>query len=182
MPEAQDELRDFEELFRRHYPRLCQRAQRLTGDADAAEDMVQEVFVHFWNNAQRHTITAPEAYLYKAVINKALNYAGSRKRRTASEAQYRAQQPAAANTTEQELYWQELQQKIQLTIEQLPPMCRRVFLLSRYEEMSHKEIADFLHISPNTVDNHIKKALAILRKALPALLLLLPEIYFNFFS
>ena len=61
-------------------------------------------------------------------------------------------------------------------------MCRKVFLLSRYEEMSHKEIAEFLGISPNTVDNHIKKALAILRKVLLSLVLVACEIILRYFS
>lgn len=182
MSEEQEELQRFEELFRRNYQRLCQRVQRIVNDADTAEDLAQEVFVHFWNNENRHTIGTPEAYIYRAAINKALNYASSQKRRAALEAQYQQQQPYAANSPEQDMHLQETQQKVQQTIETLPPMCRKVFLLSRYEEMSHKEIAEFLGISPNTVDNHIKKALAVLRKMLLGVLVALIEIYFNLFS
>lgn len=182
MPEEQEKLHQFEELFRRNYQRLCRRVQRITNDADVAEDLVQEVFVHFWNNEKRHTIGTPEAYIYRAAINQALNYASSQKRRSALDAQYQLQQPAAANSTEQDMHLQETQLKLQQAIAALPPVCQQVFLLSRYEEMSHKEIADFLGISPNTVDNHIKKALGVLRKVLPGLLLVLFKIYFDFLS
>ena len=182
MPDEQEQLQTFEELFRSNYKRLCQRVHRIIHDTDAAEDIVQEVFVNFWNNEQRQNIATPEAYLYRAAINKALNYASIQKRRTELEAQFSRQQPLAASDTDLDMQLQETQQKVQQTIDELPPMCQKVFLLSRYEEMSHKEIADFLSISTNTVDNHIKKALAVLRKVLLSLLLVLFEIIFDFFS
>lgn len=172
----------YEELFRRNYQRLCQRVHRITRDADAAEDIVQEVFVNFWNSEQRQHIATPEAYLYRAVINKALNYASSQKRRAELEEHYREEQSLATNNTDQDIHLQELQLKITQAIAALPPMCQKVFLLSRYEEMTHKEIANFLSISTNTVDNHIKKALALLRKILLSLLLVLFKIIFDFFS
>ena len=182
MPEEQEELRVYEELFRSNYQRLCQRVHRITRDADAAEDIVQEVFVNFWNSEKRQHIATPEAYLYRAALNKALNYASSQKRRTELETEYREQQPLSVSSADQDIQLQELQSKIQQHIAALPPMCQKVFLLSRYEEMSHKEIADFLSISTNTVDNHIKKALSVLRKVLLSLLLVLFKIILYFFS
>ncbi|MBC5993521.1 RNA polymerase sigma-70 factor [Pontibacter cellulosilyticus] len=182
MPDEQNKLKAYESLFRSNYKKLCSRACRITNDMAAAEDLVQEVFVNFWNNTERQFIDTPEAYLYTAVINKALNYTTSQKRRLEINAKYLEFQPKAGNSIEQEMLDQELQQKIQQSIEALPPVCQKVFLLSRYEEMSHKEIADFLNISPNTVDNHIKKALAILRKVLLSVFITLFEIYFHFFS
>lgn len=182
MPEEQEQLQLFEELFRSNYQRLCQRVLQITRDAATAEDIVQEVFVNFWNSAQRQDITSPEAYLYRAVLNKALTYASSQKRRVELETLYREQQPSATSSADEDVHLQELQLKVQQTINALPPMCQKVFLLSRYEEMSHKEIAVFLGISTNTVDNHIKKALAVLRKVLLSLLLVLFKIISDFFS
>jgi RNA polymerase sigma-70 factor (ECF subfamily) len=182
MPESQEELHSFEDMFRRNYQRLCQHVFRITKDLESAEDIVQEVFIGYWKRRQLQTVEAPEAYLYKACINKALNFSSSQKRRARlQELHYKAQQHEAASSPEQEMEEQELEQRVQQGIESLPPMCRKVFLLSRYEEMSHKEIAAFLEISPNTVDNHIKKALSILRKVLLCLLLAPFEIYFIFF-
>jgi RNA polymerase sigma-70 factor (family 1) len=181
MPEKQEHLPHFEELFRRNYPRLCQRVCRITQDMEAAEDIVQEVFVNFWDSGQLQTITLPEPYLFKAALHKALNYTASQKRRATLGMQYTAQQAISGNNAEQELELAELQQKADEAIAALPPVCRKVFLLSRYEEMPHKEIAEFLEISPNTVDNHIKKALSILRKALLSTLLPLAPIYYTFF-
>lgn len=168
-----DELRRFEELFRRLYSPLCQRARRITRDLAVAEDLVQDVFVAFWHDEHRAAILAPEAYLTRAVLNQALNAVSVDQRRAELAADYGRQQARAANPTEQAEQLSELEQQLRRALETLPPVCRKVFLLSRYEDMSHREIADFLGISPNTVDNHIKKALAILRQALLGLLVLL---------
>ena len=173
MPNHPDELTRFEELFRGNYPLLCQRVHRITRDFALAEDIVQEVFVHYWNSEQRLLIQAPEAYLYRAVMNKALNAASVQQRQRVLALQYGVQQTLTTSSADQALQLEELQQQIDQALSTLPPMCRKVFLLSRYEYMSHQEIADFLGISPNTVDNHIKKALIILRQALLTWLLLL---------
>jgi len=63
-----------------------------------------------------------------------------------------------------ELETQELQKVITLTIAQLPEKCRIVFSLSRFEDMTYQDIADHLQISIKTVENHISKALKILRE------------------
>ena len=137
-----------------------------------AEDIVQEVFVNYWNSEQRLRILMPEAYLYKAVITKALNAASVAQRRNVLALQYGAQQPLTTSSADQALQLEELQQQVDRALDALPPVCGKVFRLSRYEEMSHQQIAVFLGISPNTVDNHIKKALKILRQALLSGLLL----------
>ena len=179
---AREDEAYFEETFKRNYQRLCQRVYRITHDLEAAEDIVQEVFINFWNNSTQ-SVQTPDAYLYKASINKALNYVSSTQRRIQlQEEQYKAQKQEANQNPQQELEQQELELQIQQIIEKLPPMCRKVFLLSRSEGMSQQEIASFLEISPNTVDNHIKKALAAFRKMLLGLFLALLQIYFYFFS
>ncbi|WP_266202688.1 RNA polymerase sigma-70 factor [Pontibacter kalidii] len=181
MPNQSEKLLQFEALFRRNYGHLCQRMQRITSDAAVAEDLVQEVFISFWNNEQWQAVENPEAYLYRACLNKALNHTTSQKRRTELAQQYQQGQDHAT-TADQDLALQELQQQVQQAIDALPAVCRKVFLLSRHEEMTHKEIADFLNISPNTVDNHIKKALAVLRRLLLGLLLGCLHLLFSFFS
>jgi len=181
MPDKQEDIRSFEQMFRNNYPRLCQRVFRITKNLAAAEDIVQEVFISFWNHEQPQKVENPEAYIYRACINQALSFTSRDKQQAQLQKFYQEQQPQESNSPEQQLEQQELEKQVQQTIDTLPPMCRQVFLLSRYEEMSHKEIADFLNISPNTVDNHIKKALFILRKLLLLFFLVLFKIYFTYF-
>ena len=57
----------------------------------------------------------------------------------------------------------ELHQSIDTIIDNLPERCRQVFVLSRFESMSYKEIAEHLQVSPKTVENQISKALKVLR-------------------
>ena len=183
MPDNKEALHTFEDVFQRSYQRFCQRVFRITNDIEVAEDIVQEVFISFWERWQRQAIETPEAYIYKACINKALNYSSSLKRKSRlQEVHYKEQSTQTGSSPEQDMEQQELEDRVQQSIDTLPPMCRKVFLLSRYEEKSHKEIAAFLEISPNTVDNHIKKALSVLRKALLSLILFPFKIIFHFFS
>ena len=182
MAQNQVEIQSFEALFRRNYQRLCQQVFRMTNDLEAAEDIVQEVFINFWNRSKEHPIEIPEAYLYRACLNKALDYTSSHKRKDQLlQVHHKEQVQEAVDNPQQQMELQELEQRVQLGIASLPTMCRKVFQLSRYEEMSHKEIAAFLNISPNTVDNHIKKALSILRQALLYLILVPAAFYFIFF-
>ncbi len=60
----------------------------------------------------------------------------------------------------------ELYNRINEAVRQLSPQCQRVFILSRFESKRHREIADELAISTKTVEVHILKALAHLRKVL----------------
>ncbi len=167
-------LKYFEEIFRSHHSDLCRHVARIVQDMDAAEDIVQDVFISYWDKSKGTVIENPHAYLYRACINKALNYVSSTTRRAEiNNDAFLPDQSAKTRSPEQEMEFRELEKQVQALIETLPPMCKKVFLLSRYEEMSHKEIAAFLDISPNTVDNHIKKALAILRKIVLHLPLLL---------
>ncbi|MGV3538832.1 MAG: RNA polymerase sigma-70 factor [Rufibacter sp.] len=174
-------LQDIQRLFMAHYMGLCQRAYRLVGDEDAAKDVVQEVFIRLWKQQQEGfmTLENPEAYLQRAVRNQALNYLDREKRQLTFETELQAVSEASSNNIEENLRLEELQEKVLQAIDRLPLGCRKVFLLSRYEGLSHKEIAEQLEISTNTVDNHIKKALGILRKYLVSGLLLFFEIFFN---
>jgi len=66
----------------------------------------------------------------------------------------------------------ELKEHVNLIVESLPEKCKRVYILSRNEQLSHKEIADQLGISVKTVENHITNALRVLRAALGQVLFL----------
>ncbi|HEY8935093.1 MAG TPA: sigma-70 family RNA polymerase sigma factor, partial [Cyclobacteriaceae bacterium] len=60
----------------------------------------------------------------------------------------------------------ELEDKIREAVDALPPQCRAIFMMSRYEELRYPEIAEKLNISVNTIQNQICKALKILRENL----------------
>lgn len=131
------------------------------------EDIVQESFVKLWNGRNDTTIeTSVKAYLYQAVKNACLNsikHIGvkeSYKKYNQAEIEY-AEQTESDNITAGEL-----EERIRRNIESLPTERRKIFMLSRYENLKYKEIADTLGISVKTVENQMGKALAHLRKEL----------------
>ena len=73
----------------------------------------------------------------------------------------------------------ELQEAIKKALDNLPPQCRKVFELSRNEQMSYAEIAQELGITNNTIENHISKALKLMRIELSEFLTLLIILYLN---
>ena len=161
--------KEFERLYFDHYSFLCQHIYRFVNDSDIARDIVQEVFVKYWQKvAQSGHVTSPLAYLRSACIRQALNHIKEVERRTIREQAFseESQSEAKIQRPDRKLEVKEVAVAINKAIAELPNMCRTAFLLSRYEEKSYKEIADQLSISVNTVEKHIGKALRNLREAL----------------
>ena len=155
-----------EVLFRRHYTYLCQAVFRVILDEHLAEDLVQEVFFELWKKHRRLSITTSYgAYLRRAAINKTLNYIRDHRR---VKFDNQEDLPLAASLTDavQQLEKAELQELIDQAIDRLPERCRVIFVLSRFEDLTYREIAANLGISEKTVENQIAKALRWLRQAL----------------
>lgn len=135
-------------------------------DQNIAEDLAQEVFFDLWRKRDKLNIkTSLKAYLRRAAVNKTLNYIRDKKINFEEEDKI----PDLDNeqtSVIQKMSADELQVKITAAIDSLPERCRIIFSLSRYEEMTYKEIAQKLDISIKTVENQISKALSILRVAL----------------
>lgn len=155
----------FRAVFHQCYADLCQYAFTVLKDMDEAEDVVQATFIKIWEKREtlnvQHTV---RAYLYKAVYNQCINLLDHRKIKLkhqeygAHEIKGQVQQP--------EVFPEELEGHIKAVIDELPEQCRRIFMLSRYEELRYAEIAQRLNISVNTIENQISKALKILRSKL----------------
>lgn len=167
----------FETVFRQYYAPLCRYARPLLGDADEAEEVVQAMFVTIWERRESLLITQSlKAYLYRAVHNRCLNRLSQQTNQAMHREQAAAECYADATGPSQALLTDELNHRLQRAIGHLPEQCRRAFELSRFDELSYKEIADRLGIATKTVENQIGKALRILRTELsdylPLLLLL----------
>ena len=151
-----------EQLFRTHYASLCRTVYPIVRDQDTAEDIVQDVFLKVWRNqATLDTRKSVKAYLFRAAINTALNFLEKNQRTTSWDDALTDQ--LGTNSTEESLAYQEVEQKVARALEQLPPKCKVVFSLSRFEDMSYAEIAQHLDISVKAVEKHMGKALKIMR-------------------
>lgn len=163
--ERNDEIKEFEALFKRNHSSLCHKVYTLVKDADLAADIVQNVFLKYWMNRKQTVIhTSIEAYLFRACVNEAYNTLKSGKRKAEFMEYLSSSGAASANSTEDSIALSETRSKINAAIRNMPPACQEVFLLSRYDEMSHLEIASYLNISVNTVNNHMKRALHIMKE------------------
>jgi RNA polymerase sigma-70 factor (ECF subfamily) len=162
-----DETRFIELLFKHYYSPLCRTVNRIVRDTDAAEDLVQDVFMKVWNNRKTLEINfSMKSYLYRSAINSALNYLEKNKKQVHMEEASFVE--PSTNNTEDLLNASEVQQRVNEATEALPPACKTIFILSRHENMSYKEIADTLQISPKTVENQMGKALKHFREYLNA--------------
>lgn len=177
--ETQIEIKDkeaYESLFRTWYEPLCRYAYSILKDTFESEDAVQKVFYELWDDRFNVDIsTSVKSYLYRAVHNTCLNRIKQMKVHAAHNMQIVAGEDRIHDEVYEKIVGQELSYSIEVAIAELPPRCREVFQLSRFEMLSYKEIAQRLDISPNTVENQIAKALKLLRENLkefiPAILL-----------
>ena len=170
MEESKDrmDMQLIEQLFRSEHKKLCNTANRILNDWDASQDIVQEVFIKFWNKRNEIKIeTSAPAYLLKAVINTCLNYLESSKRQFRLREDITAEQIAGLAYQESSaLEEKELRIRLEMAIERLPPKCKTIFVLCKYEGMKYQQIADHLSISIKTVENQMGIALQKLREDL----------------
>ncbi|MBN8576411.1 MAG: RNA polymerase sigma-70 factor [Cytophagales bacterium] len=157
----------FEMIFRAYYQPLCRYAFTFLKDKEEAEEVVQAAFISVWEKRTLIQIeTSLKAYLYRMVRNSCINVLKHEK----VKQQHVAHQLYVGDTTTDAvmhtLQAAELEVKITEAMQTLPDQCRLVFQLSRFEELKYQEIADQLKISIKTVENHMGKALKLMREQL----------------
>jgi RNA polymerase sigma-70 factor (ECF subfamily) len=174
---------EFETAFREYYTTLYRVVFRVLKKEDASEDVVQDLFVKLWNKREGLRISGSlKAYLCQAAVNAAYDHLRKYKKEQNKE-EVDVLWERGGNQTEEYIQGKEMEEMISEALEKLPPACRNVFILSREEEMSYKEIAEALNISVKTVENQMGKALKILREELqPHLENLIKVIIFIFIS
>lgn len=155
-------------IFKRYFPEMVRSANRLLQDENTAKDVIQEVFYKFWNNRERLNIQSTiRGYLRRSSVNAALDHLRKKQNfKIVDTEQALIQQPARISSAIQQMEGNELQQRINRAIQNLHPRCRTVFLLSRKEQLSYRQIAEKLEISIKTVESHMTTALKLLREEL----------------
>lgn len=161
---ARDDRNAFERLFRRYYRLLCDYGRSILGERELAEDVVQEVFIYFWNNREViHIQMSVKAYLYTAVRHGALNVL----KKQLIERKHNPQLTEFVEFLQTSEYSDEEQEeinRIRQVMSELPKQCLKVFLMSAVDGKKYQEIADELDISINTVKTHISKAYRLIRE------------------
>lgn len=159
-----------EQLFKTFYAPLGAVVYRVVPDRDVVEDILQDVFLRLWQGIESlPAIDSYRAYLNRMALNAALRHQQRGKRQVAWDDAPPDTAPVAPDALDG-LHAAETADAVAAALQQLPPQCRIVFELSRYEEMSYQQIAEALEISPKTVENQMGKALRIMRRELAGVL------------
>jgi RNA polymerase sigma-70 factor (ECF subfamily) len=155
---------DFEKLFKTHFKELCFFAQLYLKDLDSAKEIVQEAFISLWEKRQFVDETKSIlSYLKTSVTNKSLNYLRNNKKFDRDILSFEGLYPEAGQKASDSLVVEEIKNKIDSALDELPERCKEIFLLNRYENLKYKEIADKLNISIKTVEAQMSKALQHMR-------------------
>lgn len=156
------------QIFDRHYPLLLADIYRLIPDESTCQDLAQELFVDLWNKRESLDIhTSLRAYLRRSAVNKSLNYIKANRRIQFDDTEDLGYLPdTSALDTQKRESQDTLEDALHAAIDGLPEKCRVVFNLSRFEQLSHREIAEKLGISVKTIENQITKAMKMLRDAM----------------
>ena len=159
----------FRQVFDTCYDGLCRYAFTFLRNMDEAEDTVQFMFMKLWERKETLTIKASVAsYLYGAVYHRCINQLEHKA--IIRNHEQNKQREEAGEVQPDTVFPEELEATIRRAVDGLPPQCRTIFVMSRYEELPHAAIAARLGLSVHTVQNQICKALRILREELKDLL------------
>jgi RNA polymerase sigma-70 factor (family 1) len=159
-----DDRAAFEQIYAKYWSKLYLSAFHLLGDRQASEDTVQEVLVSLWMRRSSLAIDSLSSFLYAAVRYQVFKVIRSGKIREDLFSQ--ASTLSVSNEAEGALAEKDIGRLLDKGIAELPEKCRQIFLLSRKENLSTKEIARWLGIAPKTVENQLTIALQRLRTAL----------------
>jgi RNA polymerase sigma-70 factor (family 1) len=154
-------------LFRRYYKPLCSHAIRYVYSKEIAEDLVSDVFCKFWKNESYKNITSSfRSYLFRSVRNTAFTYLRSEFNTVERSEKYDMIEVTENLKADSICIYEETLARVKLLVDSMPPQCKKIFLLSRFESKGNKEIAEELNLSLKTIEAHMGKALGIMRKGL----------------
>lgn len=166
---------EFQHFFRRCFPKVKNFALMMLKSEDEAEDVAQDIFCRLWQQPEIWLGKSDDAdrYLFVMARNAIFNIFRHQQVQTDFKAYFKEKAMFAeliGNKTLDDIYYDEKVLILQLALERMPAKRRRIFIMSRFEELSNKEIAEKLGISVRTVEHQIYLALGELRKMLLVLL------------
>jgi RNA polymerase sigma-70 factor (ECF subfamily) len=162
------DMDSFKYFFDRYYNDLCNFVHIYLHDQTLAEEIVQDIFVYFWENREKLQIkTSVKAFLFSASKFKSLNLLRDTQNQKKIVDKIRRIEPIQMHELESSyIDTNEFKKILDSAVDQLAPKCKEIFLLSKQEELSNREIAERLGISVKTVENQMTIALKKLREYL----------------
>jgi RNA polymerase sigma-70 factor (ECF subfamily) len=161
-----DDPQAFEDIYRRYWKRLYDFAYSKTRDADASEEIVQELFVTLWERRHSLQVKNLQSYLFTSVRNRVIDHFKDRAFAALDSAQ-------AYSEPEYPLFLDELEQAMEQAVGQLPDKTRKIFILNRFEGNTVRQIASLLGMPERTIEYHITQALRTLKTLLKDFIVLM---------
>lgn len=174
--------RAFTEIYHRYKGVLYLHALKLLKDEDEAQDVIHELYTSLWNKSNDFNLEIPlRAYLYRGVKNRIFDIFSHQKIRASYIEKFAEVLDHGEWVTDKKIREKELIAAIEAGLDLLPPKMREVFEMSRFANMSHKEIGRELNISDKTVKTQVHNALQILRLKINSFLGVLLLVYAGVF-
>ncbi|GAB4340821.1 MAG: RNA polymerase sigma-70 factor [Calditrichia bacterium] len=152
----------FRQLYLRYSEPLYRFLWRKLRDPELANDLLQDVFLRFWQNRlgldENRNI---KSYLFQSANNRAIDHF-----RKLSVRQELNPDTEMADVPVYPDEYSDVDEQIRQAVDKLPTAQRNVLLLSKFEGLKYQEISEVLNISPKTVENHMNRALKKLRQLL----------------
>lgn len=183
-----EDIKELSRLLESYKGRFISFANSYVQEFSVAEDFTMEAFMDYW---EMREMLQPDsnvpAYILTLIKHKCLNHLKrkqlqedvSQRLRTVAEWELNLQISSLVVCEPTELFTTEIKEIVNRTLQQLPEQTRRIFLLSRFENKTRKEIADELNMTSKGVEYHISKALAALRVNLKDYYTILPFLFYN---
>lgn len=183
-----EDIKELSRLLESYKGRFISFANSYVQEFSVAEDFTMEAFMDYW---EMREMLQPDsnvpAYILTLIKHKCLNHLKrkqlqedvSQRLRTVAEWELNLQISSLVVCEPTELFTTEIKEIVNRTLQQLPEQTRRIFLMSRFENKTRKEIADELNMTSKGVEYHISKALAALRVNLKDYYTILPFLFYN---
>ncbi|MBW8244244.1 sigma-70 family RNA polymerase sigma factor [Muricauda oceani] len=168
----------YQVLFDRLWERMYVLAFSLLQDRAIAKDLVQEVWIDFWERKLGIENRNIEAFLLQATRFKVYKFLRDSKTVKFSQSILDKLQLPSSNDIISDIEAKETKSRIDDIVEGLPPKCRQVFVLSRYQGLGNAEISEILNISKRTVETHVSNALSKIKEELAISLFVVGIIFF----
>ena len=168
----------FEEIYSTFWSKLYGLAYNYFRDKTTAEELVQDVFVHFWikRNELSH-VTDMRAYLFKSMKNRIYDEFDKIVVREKLIKNVTLKTNAEIHSTEETVAFEDTLALLNKEIAKLPPTTQTIFRLSRFDRYTNEEIASRLHVSAKAVEYHITVALKKLHIQVDHLIYFLVALY-----
>lgn len=153
----------FDALFLKSYPPLYTFALRFIDNEAEAENIVQDVMLHLWENRMNAKIRNVNSYLFTAVRNRCLTALSHREIKERVHDSIRISAEMSMSGIQDIDIMNELAQRLEEALAALPDEYREAFEMNRFQNRSYKEIADIMHVSPKTIAWRMSRVLGELR-------------------